>query len=179
MEFTQHNHLMDWFLSESLADVLIVPQDDNRIEGSTLIEDVERVWKQYGDKLGVIGGRDGYGIGYSKMASSPFSASVHCSHRLAIGEWAERLMVNTGPLIYNRNQIRLTGFYDPDQEVYGMDDYCLAARAAGLTNVVLGMDIKHEKFGNVPRSRVDGVLAANMLSKLNEKWRPKLGHDVF
>lgn len=183
-EGEQHNILMKVFMQDYLQHkALIVPQDDNRINGTSLISDLNLLLDVAGDSIGLVGGRDGYNPGYADMVGSPFSGSDnYITRRLAIGEFEQRMMLNTGPLVYTRSTIEKVGLNDPENKIYAMDDYALRAHFLGLKNYVMGMEILHKQFGKLGRpSNQENLtrLAAPNGQAMNEKWGPKLGRSLY
>ncbi len=145
-----HFQLMRYFIDFTDCDVLVLPQDDQRFVGP-ILSSVDAVIDRYGDRTGVIGGRDGYEPGLQNMISSEWSESVIAKRRLAPGEFVARPLVNPGPMIFSRKLISSIGFYNMDFRCwYWWNDYCHRASLAGFTNVVLGTEIEHKKFGKPP-----------------------------
>ncbi len=147
-----HCRLIERFMATN-CDVLIVPQDDQRLEAN-LLPCVDALFEKHGDGVGVIGGRDGFFRGYKNMCSSEWSESADCVTRLKHGEYVARPYVNSGPVIYNRRLIEKIGM--PDREFkafYVWDDYAERASRAGFSNFVMGMDVTHGKFGRLSASK--------------------------
>ncbi len=177
LEHGVHRKLIEAFMTTD-CDVLIIPQDDNRFQ-RPLLPDLERLWAQYGEKLGWISGRDGYDFGYSNMVCSPFSDSNSTKTKLPIGDHREVTMMNTGPVVYFRHVIEKVGMPPADMAWYWWDFWSLQCHTAGLTNILLSMDCLHEKFGRIgnnPGLFNDALVAAN-LKTLNERWAPVLGRN--
>lgn len=177
-----HNWLIDWFMAGE-ADVLICPQDDNRFLGKTVLDDLEHVFEECGERIGYIGGRDGYDLRYTNFLSSPFSGSDNARDKLPIGLFRERMMVNPGPLIYPRTCVQKIGKLDPLYHAwYWWDDYALRAKRAGLINGLLSMDLAHEKWGEIARSVIyqdpKGWVATD-LARLNAVHGPHFGGNVI
>jgi len=149
-EYKLHNALLRYFVHETNCDVLIVPQDDQRICGPMILR-MEGLLDSYGDRIGLIGGRDGYESGLSGIVGSAWSEST-LNARLQPGMWKEATFLNSGPLIYTRKVAENVGFIDAEyQHWYGWDDYCMRCKYThGLVNVVVGTEIRHLKFGKVP-----------------------------
>lgn len=178
-----HNKLIDYFMQETDADCLIIPQDDNRFQGKTLLDDLERLLNHCGNSIGYIGGRDAYDARYQNFISSPFSASDNAKAKLPIGEWTFRLSVNPGPLLYPRSTVTKIGKLDPAYHAwYWWDDYAIRANQAGLVNALLSMDCQHLKFGNVHPSVIyqdpKGWVAKD-LALLNEKYAKNFNGNVI
>jgi hypothetical protein len=175
-----HRHLVARFITSN-CDYLIVPHDDNKfLDPVDLVPSIERVMDTLGEKLGWIGCRDGYDYGYANMISSEFSTSDIARAKIANGQFVERKLLNTGPMIYTRQLIEKIGLPDPDLKWFWWDDYCCRASAAGLTNVLLGMNCAHTKFGKVqpmPPGLYDGNTVAKDLETFRNRWRPVLGHN--
>jgi len=146
-----HDAIMHHFMNETDCDVLIVPQDDQRICDPILLR-MEGMLGHFGSRIGLIGGRDGYFEGLSKIVGSVWSESV-LTERLQPGVWCERPFLNSGPLIYTRDMITKVGYHDRQFEHwYAWDDYCMRCRDAGLTSAVVGTGIRHIKFGRAPNT---------------------------
>ena len=169
-----HYLLIDRFMKTD-CDVMLVTQDDNRLQSQTILQDLTKLITSLGDQVGFIGGRDGYNAGYQDMISSPFSASVLARSKLPIGGYALRDSVNPGPLVYCRSLVEILGNHNPVFKTwYWWDDYSLRAKAVGLQNAVLGMDILHMKFGSFAESETNKDLngwAAKDLATLRSRHR--------
>ncbi len=179
LEHGVHRLLIQQFMAGE-CDVLIIPQDDNRFE-RPLIPDLEKLWAKYGTNLGWISGRDGYDFGYQNMVCSPFSDSNSTKQALPIGEYRERPMMNTGPVVYFRHVIEKVGLPDPDMAWYWWDEFSLRCHHAGLTNILLSMSCLHEKFGRCGSNPglFNDQLVSDCLKKLNDRWRPVYGRNVI
>lgn len=141
-----HNALIRFFRDETDCDVLIVPQDDQRIVGPIILR-VERLLNKCGGHVGLIGGRDGYLRGLGSMVGSEWSTST-LTERLRPGAWVERPYLNSGPLIYRRDVVAKVGNIDTAYEHwYAWDDYCVRCLQAGFTNMLLGTKVRHLRFG--------------------------------
>lgn len=178
-ELDNHNVIMKMFMDRPEYACLICPQDDNRINGKTLLDDLEKLFSVYGTTLGLVGGRDGYDFGYNNMAGSKHSRSTLKEKDLENGEWMECKSVNGGPMIYFRHVISMIGFNCEQNKMYAMDDYALRCGQAGLQNVVMGTDMIHQKFGKCKESNLPPEFSSYCLSMLNEKWHSILGRNVF
>lgn len=180
-----HRVFIDWFMNQTDADILIIPQDDNKFMGSTIIDDLEAVMRHYGERLGYVGMRDGYNIRYGNFVSSPWSASDKTAggNRLPVGQFQERMLMNPGPLCYPRKVIEKVGTIDSLYEGwYWWDDYAFKCWDAGFQNVLLSTELLHEKHGKIKRSEIyqdlDGWVAKD-LAKLNARWGPRFGGNVI
>lgn len=143
-----HNQLMELFMANGRCDTLVVAQDDQRWNKSPL-PDLERLAAHYGDRLGLIGGRDGYTAGYGHFTGSLWSESA-VQRRLQDGEWVELPYQNSGPNVYNRRLISQVGLLDDKFRAYYVwDDYGHRAIQQGFVNGILGMNVTHAKFGRV------------------------------
>lgn len=165
---------------QSGCDYLIIPHDDNRFLDPKIPSQVEAVITHFGDSLGWIGSRDGYGFNYADIISSKFSTSDLSRAKLGHGEFAPRLMLNTGPMVYTRRLVEKIGLPDPDLSWYWWDDYSLRAHTSGLINVLLGMDCAHEKFGQLqpyPPGLYAGETVSRDLERFRDRWRPVLGRN--
>jgi len=139
-------------------DIVICPQDDQKIQDPFLLKNIKNLMDIYGDRLGFIGGRDGHNdMSYSDISGSLFShPGSHANFRwLLPGEFVEKKLLNDGPLIYNRHLIETVGYHDTENfKVFCSEyDYSMRSHNAGLVNINLGMEIVHEKF-NCLRSNV-------------------------
>ncbi len=146
-ELGGHNKLIDLFMASN-CDMLIVAQDDQHWNQSPVLE-LERLAAHYGDRRGLIGGRDGYCANYGSFTGSSWSEST-VQRRLKTGEWVELPYQNSGPNVYNRHLVEKVGKLDELFTAhYVWDDYGARAIKAGFVNGILGMDITHAKFGRV------------------------------
>ena len=135
------------FLREFDTDFLVIFQDDMVMRDKNFISNVENVYSAYGDELGLLGCRDGFDAGYSNMCGSRFSAS-RGRKILEPGDYCERMMVNTGPIIFMRRLLERVGYLDDiyTKGTYDDMDYSLRCYEAGLKNIVMGVDMIHDKF---------------------------------
>jgi len=170
-EYGLHNAILRHFMQETDCDVLIIPQDDQRICGPMILR-MEGLLDSYRDRIGLIGGRDGYERGLVGIVGSMWSEST-LTARLQPGIWREATFLNSGPLIYTRKVVEKVGYVDTKYEHwYGWDDYCMRCRHVyGLMNVVVGTEIRHLKFGKVPGTTyyTDGSLARDY-ARFKSKW---------
>lgn len=180
-----HRVFLDWFVNHTDAELLIVPQDDNRFMGSTILDDLENVMGQYGERLGYVGMRDGYNLRYASFVSSPWSGSDKTAGggRIPVGTFQERMLMNPGPLCYPRHVVQRVGTIDPHYDGwYWWDDYAFKCWDAGFQNVLLSTDLLHEKHGKIKRSEIyqdlEGWVARD-LAKLNARWGPRFGGNVI
>lgn len=144
-----HNILLRHFMEHTDCDVMVAPQDDIRFNRPIHAE-LKALVEKYGPSLGVVGSRDGYSnFGYADMASSFWSrSSPPPKLLLQHGEYAERTMMNSGPISYPRHVVERAGYLDEDFTAWFVwDDYGTRCAAAGLKNVILGMDVTHAPFG--------------------------------
>ena len=143
-----HNAILKQCIANTDAQFITIAQDDQHFD-LPITSYVEDLAKRYGEKLGMIGGRDGYDWGYGRFTGSSWSESA-LEERLAHGEWRERPCLNTGPLVYPRKVVETIGYQDEEFVAYYVwDDYALRAIQAGFVNGVLGMALTHTKFGRV------------------------------
>lgn len=175
-EGDNQNALMEYFMTTD-ADVLICPQDDHHWKSSRVVDDLDAALDRYGDRVGIIGGRDGYSYWLDGMVGSQYSDSARVGRRLAHGETAEAVMVNPGPMVFTRNTVETVGAYE-DMPIFFFEDLCLRCNQAGKVNLCMGMDLVHKKFGRLRPMVNSGPTVANDLRRLNTKWRAILGHDV-
>ena len=177
LEHGAHRFFIERFM-ESPHDVLVVPQDDTKFLRPCLNE-TQQVINTYGDRLGFIGCRDGYDFGHANFVSSCFSDSDLAKNKLPHGQHAPRRMLNTGPNIYTKNVVNKIGLPDPDLQWCNFDDYCLRAEQAGLTNVLLSLDVEHRKFGQFQFNHdlYNPQQVAGDLQKFRNKWRAVYGQN--
>lgn len=145
-----HNQLIQLGLARQ-CEFIVVAQDDQRFN-QPLRNSLLHLKKTYGDRLGVVTGRDAYGAGYSNFSGS-FWTESNVSRKLQHGEFLERPYLNSGPIVYNSNLIAKVGLLDSlFRSHYLWDDFGARAHKAGFVNGVLGMDITHAKFGRMTAS---------------------------
>jgi hypothetical protein len=178
----------NWFISRMMDgnhDCLIVPQDDLRLSGATILTDLGRVLDQYGERIGYVGMREGYGYGLQGMVSSPFDAKIATPkpvEELPVGTWREAIMVNPGPLVYPRSTVEKIGCLDVSFHNWQWwADYALRARAHGLVNGVVSISADHAKCGEVRSSRIyaETDWVTRDIALLNRRWRPIVGQNVI
>lgn len=171
-KFTCQNQAMKWCVALNYRAV-ICPQDDQKIIDKNLIKNIDNLFNIYGEKLGVIGLRDGFEFGYNDMISSGWSESIISKlPRLKNGEHAERTIVNDGGLIYPNHLIKAIGYHDTEtyKRFFIEDDYCMKVKQAGFTNVVLGNSLIHDKQLASFESTNTSDLAEKDLAAFKKKW---------
>ncbi len=139
------------------TDFLIIFQDDMVLRDVYFLDNILRVYDKYGDKLGLLGCRDGFDAGYSNMSSSRFSDSApHGNEILDSGEHRERMMINIGPIVFTQRLIDEMGYFDEiyGNAVYEEMEYSLKCTLKGLKTVVMGVDLIHSKFLHKNRNHV-------------------------
>jgi hypothetical protein len=145
-----HNILMRRFM-ESDCDVLVVLQDDQHMLQP--MSGLEAVLAKYGQKTGIIGGRDGYWTGYRQFVGSQWSESTAITRRLAVNEFEPRPYINSGPVVYTKGVIQEVGYLDENFVAFFVwDDYGGRATFKNFQNGVIGTDLIHAKFGRVPNT---------------------------
>jgi hypothetical protein len=175
-EGQNHNILMEYLMTTD-KDVLLAIQDDNQFQSGRILDDADVAFDKYGDRLGILGGRDGYGYWLQGMVGSHWSNSAGVGRRLAEGELHECLMCNTAPFFYSRHTIETVGLNN-DQPIFSFEDYCLRCNQVGKQNLCMGTDFKHMKFGRGRPMLCGGPLVANDLRRLQDKWFPITGNIV-
>lgn len=171
-----NNTLISYFLDNTEADALIVLHEDMLINGYSMFSDLDKLLSTESN-IGFIGGRDGFNWGYGDMYSSPFSLSQY-QHLLKIGQYQKVNLLNFGPVVYTRDTVNTIGMMDAQsyKYAYADQDYSFRALSRGFNNYVIGMDITHEKFGNLAQTQPwfskegDGVIARD-LATLKERWK--------
>jgi len=150
------------------TDFLIIFQDDMVLTDSHFLENILNIYKEYGDRLGLLGCRDGFDEAFSNMSGSRFSASCLRKEVLASGEYREKMMVNIGPIVFTRKLVELMGCFDEiyTRGTYEEMEYSLKCTLRGLVTVVMGVDLMHNKF--VHKS---GGVAHTSQNILNDMYR--------
>jgi hypothetical protein len=161
-----HNRLLKMFLASD-CDMAVIAQDDQQF-ARPVYADYLGLDEKYGDRLGIVGGRDGYFQFFRDMASSKWSESS--SHeRLAYGEFRERPFFNSGPVGYPRKLVETIGLLDDQFTAYYVwDDYGARARAAGFQSVILSTHVIHAKFGRTKATVFTDASAAD-IARLRSK----------
>jgi len=157
-----HDRLIQKFL-QSDCDFLVIPQDDQKFNQS-IFPALEMLFSKYGEKLGIIGGRDGFFKNYVGMVSSPFSESTK-NTKLPFGQFEERPYFNSGPIIYTKKVVQTVGSVNTNfKAFYIWDEYGYRATNSGFTNILLSMDITHIKFGRISSTQVyaEGISTADI-----------------
>jgi len=137
------------------TDYLIIFQDDMVLQDSNFLDNIVKIHEKYGEKLGLIGCRDGFGPGFSDMHGSEFSESRRTP--IKSGEYHEKMMLNIGPIVFTKKLAGMLGGFD---EVYGKGsmeetEYSLKCGFRGLKNIVLGVDLIHSKFDHKNKNKVN------------------------
>lgn len=146
-----HSRLIDMFLDSS-CDLLVVAQDDQRFL-SSMSSMIDKIFDSH-DRVGIIGGRDGFNVPYENMVAARHSQSMSVSRRLQPLEFHPCVFVNSGPIIYSRKVLAECGKPVSGMIFYVWEEYSLRANKRGFQNFVADMDIEHAKFGRVVASRV-------------------------
>lgn len=158
--FKNVNNAIRRFMASD-CDFFISPQDDQKIQDSRLIGNIEFLYKSI-PNIGLIGLRDAISeSGFKVVASSHFSSKEANTERqwLASGEYIAADIVNDGALILNKNTVNKVGLFDDVNfaAFYIEYDYCLRCKKEGLVNYLLGAELVHEKFGKIlPSELYDG-----------------------
>jgi len=162
-------------MKELKTDKLIIFQDDMVLNDSNYLNNIRNIFNIYKDSLGIIGSRDGFEKGYSNMYGSYFSGSNRIP--LNNGEFKEKSMINIGPIALSKKLINTVGVFD---EIYGKGSYeemeysLKAKHHHNLTNIVLGVDLIHDKFLNLVKGNFNVNNSSNILSN-----QLSLNHSVF
>jgi len=131
---------------------LLVFQDDMRLN-YRIADDLAKLHAEHGEKLGLVGGRDGFDNNHNVLFGAPHSASNMRVRRLQVGEYEKIVCVNSGPIYYPRHLVDIFGGPDPDMVAFDIwEDYSYRTFFKGFVNIVLGVDITHTKFGRVTGS---------------------------
>jgi hypothetical protein len=134
---------------------MIVWQDDQQVRGKRLLDDLDSLRTQYGESLGLVGGRDGFLPGYGDMASNAHTPSGLSKMILNPGEHAKRPILNRGPVIYPRHVVERVGAIDllNFPMWHAEADYSARCYKAGFVNIVLGIECEHAIHGRALASR--------------------------
>lgn len=149
------------------TDFLVIFQDDMVLRDTNFLDNILRVYERYGDKLGLLGCRDGFNEGFSDMCGSHFSASARCKTKLGSGINRERMMVNIGPIVFTQKLVEKMGCFDEiyTRGTYEEMEYSLKCTLAGLKTVVMGVDLTHSKFTHKNRHHIEHT-SQNVLNEM-------------
>lgn len=171
-------------LKEASKDIIVLFQDDMICQEPLLREKIWRVINHYGeDNLGLLGGRDGFEFGKDlSFPEKPIKKISSWAHgkggrKLKEGEFAERTVLNRGPLVFTRSLIDEVGYlcekYYP-QWGDDMDYSCEAKFKYNRTNVVFQCNIRSElKWGGTrtsPHKRWLGKTMKKNWSLFVSRW---------
>jgi GT2 family glycosyltransferase len=158
------------------TDFLIIFQDDMVLKDSNFLANLINVYSIYGDNLGLVGCRDGFNDGYSDLYGSEFSDSKK-TLVLKSGDYAPKLMLNRGPIIFTKNLIEKIGLFDEayNNGTFEEMEYCLKCHKAGLINVVMGIDLIHSKFDD----KAEHFAAHPHTHQTELKRMYKVNHELF
>ncbi len=165
------NEALHRFLSSD-CDVFLSPQDDQKIQDSKLIENLMRFNR---DTTGIIGMRDGLRKDGTVTHSAHHSIveTPGSTRWLSSGEAFPTDCVNDGPVAIFKQTAQKIGLFDTENfhAFYTEYDYALRCQEAGLTNYVMGVELVHEKFGNVLPSQYynDNKMSAHDMESLRRK----------
>ena len=184
-EYIETNNLFELKTNNILmknfdTDFLIIFQDDMVLKDINFLDNISKIYKIYGDKLGLLGCRDGFDEGYSNMYGSAFSASARIV--LKSGEYREKMMLNRGPIIFTRKLIEIMGYFD---EIYGIGtyeemEYSLKCKLKGLITIVMGVNLIHSKFNHKNKKKVQHTESTvlNNIYKINHKIFTQRWYDI-
>lgn len=139
------------------TDFLIIFQDDMVLRDPKFLDNILKVYEIYGDKLGIIGCRDGFDETLSNMYGSEFSGSyqfgeLYGGRRIVLksGEYKEKMMINIGPIIFTKKLVEKMGCFDETYDCGGLEEmeYSLKCTLEGLKTIVMGVDLIHSKFNH-------------------------------
>lgn len=151
-----HNIFLDYLLTKELSAAIIF-QDDVFIKQPTLLSDIDKILDMYGDKIGVIGGRDGFEKMFKDSTGSHWSEPKDIRIKnLNMGEYVAVKMINFGPVIYPISTVKKVGLLDVNTfKFFYLDiDYSLRCSKQDLKNVVMGTEMEHKKYGKYSESSV-------------------------
>jgi len=148
-EIYMHNFAIDYMLKHGY-DCVIAFQDDMKLTGS-IIDHTEKVLKDYANRIGIFGGRDGYDFNFKGMQSSEWSESVQPGQqRHPHGTFVQCKYCNPGPMFFPRTAIEKVGKLDVNfRHFFVWDDLCCRCLDVGLINGLLSTRLEHKKFGKV------------------------------
>jgi len=167
-EIHMHNEALNYLITYNY-DCTVVFQDDMR-----LLSPLKFNYPT--NRLGLVGGRDGYEFNHSEMCSSEWSESNQEDQvRYKPYKFIEKSFLNCGPIFYFNNTIKKVGFLDESfKHFYAWDDLCCRCLDIGLVNGLWTTDIEHRKFGRVLRSTYydndAGSLDRLLLAKKNPRY---------
>lgn len=172
------NMLMQLFNTE----YLIIFQDDMVLNDKEFLDNLRRIIGKYGDGFGVIGCRDGFESKFSEMVGSEFSTSER--KILRNGEYAERSMLNMGPLVLSRRVVDNAGYFNEiySPGAYSEIEYTLKCKLdLGLVNVVMGANIIHSKWPELLKDeKLENITTSfiehdeNSHKIFNTRWEGKM-----
>ena len=146
-------------LEDATRDTIVLFQDDILNHDPKLKEKILKIVDKYGDSLGLMGGRSGYELtGHPDFPERSFYRVSNWEHltkqygkKLAEGEWAEKTILNRGPIIFTRKLLDDVGYLDEKfAPLWGDDmDYCCRAKFNhGKKNVVFQCNVESQlKWG--------------------------------
>jgi len=160
-------------------DVLAIFQDDMVCVDPYLCGRVERVMDEYGERLGLLGARDGYEVEGGErvdFARNEWSSTQE-GVLIGMGEWFEHTFINRGPIFLTRNLLEKVPCFNEDFYPGSFDDRDFCCRAKflhGLSNVVMYSRIREV------RTYKTTILDEFLLQTLNakkfyDKWRRYVG----
>lgn len=146
-------------LREATNDVVVLFQDDIVNHDPKLKEKILKVVDEYGDKLGLVGGRSGFELtGTPNFPERPYYKVSNWEHlpkqvgeKLPEGGFKERTILNRGPIVFTRSLLDEVGYLDEKfAPLWGDDmDYCCRAKFNyGKSNVVFQCNVESQlKWG--------------------------------
>ena len=141
-----HNRILNFFMAGDY-DLCLIAQDDQHFDAPPM-RYLQNAAAKF-PNLGIVGGRDAYGRGYSRFTGSHWSEST-VDRRVFHGEFVPLPYMNSGPVAYTRKVVEQCGLLDEEFRAYYVwDDYGQRALDKGFISGVMGMDLTHAKFGRV------------------------------
>ena len=141
----------NWILENALSDVIVLFQDDMVCNDIHLKGKINDIFEMYGDRTGLLGGRDGFELNSTLFPERPVDKVSSWVHKPGQGRLLEdneccvRTFLNRGPLVFTKQLISEVGYLDESYyPQWGDDlDYCADVKFKhGKKNIVFQCDIE-------------------------------------
>lgn len=171
-------------LREATNEVIVLFQDDMVCHDENIKDKIFNLMKLYGDNLGLMGGRDGFEIREPTFPEKPVNKVSSWVHKRTDNDnildkdaFAERTILNRGPLVFRKELIEKVGYLDESfWPLWGDDmEYCARCAVMDLTNVVFQCDIESNiswgatRKGSKLKRQLPTIMKRNW-EKLMDRW---------
>lgn len=170
-------------LKAAANEIIVLFQDDMVCNDKNIKSKILKIMDIYKENLGLLGGRDGFNLRETTFPEKAFDKVSSWTHiqgntvMLKEGEYAERTILNRGPIVFTKSLIEKVGYLDESFfPQWGDDmDYCFRCKYIHkLTNVVFQCGIKSPVEWGTTRGKTKikkfGKVIKNNWNLLISRW---------